>query len=406
MKRSHIVTGLIICALVISLTIQPVSASIKDVPTDHWAYQAVVSLVNRGFIATYEDGTFQGSKSVDRYTLASTVAKILDEVEAGNVRGTTADAVVLRELTVEFREELVQWYATQDDLNAQIAQATKAIASTDERLSNITAHQVSLNEEVARIKADIMVEAMNTSLSIEEQQNTIAAQAEAISTHQERIAELQGALLSIENALLLQESDINKLQNWSGEKDAVFAMLDSTMQITLDDLNTSFDETSVQIGAIKQDLDRLLTTAATTDGSLVKFQEQTKVQLDEITKRNQEIERDLQSLAVKLSQESKAASDNNAKLSELEKEVKYIATQVGISEDELTKLNKKISEEIAVQMNAAVIRERGLSTDFADLSAEFEAYKLDSQKEIKSAKSTAIIAIAAAAVGILIGFIK
>ena len=39
---------------------------IKDVPPDHWAYEAVAS---RGYLAVYEDGTFDGTRSVDRFTL-------------------------------------------------------------------------------------------------------------------------------------------------------------------------------------------------------------------------------------------------------------------------------------------------------------------------------------------------
>ena len=83
MKSSRIVSGFLVLVLVISCTVQPVLASVTDVPRDHWAYQAVISLVNRGFLATYEDGSFQGTNPDARSTLAVTVARILDEIEAG-----------------------------------------------------------------------------------------------------------------------------------------------------------------------------------------------------------------------------------------------------------------------------------------------------------------------------------
>ena len=106
MKGSRIVSGVLVLILLFGSFAQPVLASVKDVPPDHWAYQAVVSLVNRGFLSTYEDGSFQGNNPVDRYTLATTVARILDEIEAGRIIGSQSDADLLRELTIEFGQSL------------------------------------------------------------------------------------------------------------------------------------------------------------------------------------------------------------------------------------------------------------------------------------------------------------
>lgn len=43
-----------------------------DVPTDHWAYQAVLNLVQTyGCLAGYPDGTFQGDQAVTRNEFAA-----------------------------------------------------------------------------------------------------------------------------------------------------------------------------------------------------------------------------------------------------------------------------------------------------------------------------------------------
>ena len=125
MKSSRIVSGFLVLVLVISCTVQPVLASVTDVPRDHWAYQAVISLVNRGFLATYEDGSFQGTNPVDRYTLAVTVARILDEIEAGRVMGSQSDIDLLRDLSNEFRTELVQFYADKQLLEKNVDETQK-----------------------------------------------------------------------------------------------------------------------------------------------------------------------------------------------------------------------------------------------------------------------------------------
>ena len=55
-------------------TVFSAGEQISDVPESHWAYQGVKN-GTRGYLAVYEDGTFQGQKPVDRYTLASVVAE-------------------------------------------------------------------------------------------------------------------------------------------------------------------------------------------------------------------------------------------------------------------------------------------------------------------------------------------
>lgn len=434
MKSSRIVSGFLVLVLVISCTVQPVLASVTDVPRDHWAYQAVISLVNRGFLATYEDGSFQGTNPVDRYTLAVTVARILDEIEAGRVMGSQSDIDLLRDLSNEFRTELVQFYADKQLLEKNVDETQKLGLAIEERVNKVVASQAELMETVARLKADIMEEASKTAEILKEQRSLIEqtqaavnvqaeslqSQHEQIQTHQESISELQQAVIKVDEQLRLQQADLQRLQNWTAEKDAIFSMLvfDADFQSSLEELSTQLaqeletreQEQQGELQALQQKVDELLAAIARTDGELVRSYEQLKVQLENLNRRNQELEKDLQNIAVLLEQEKQnrtvQAQNYDSALTELRAEIERVAAQVGISEEELAALNKRISDEIAVQMNAAIIRERGLSTTVAELQAEFDTYKAAAEKEIKSAKSTAMIAIAAAAVSVLIGFIK
>jgi hypothetical protein len=84
------------------------AAEPKDVPADHWAYKAVKQLIDQGYLQLYQDQTFQGNQPVDRYTLATVVVKILNEVASGGVSTNRDDVKILRELTNELRQELVK----------------------------------------------------------------------------------------------------------------------------------------------------------------------------------------------------------------------------------------------------------------------------------------------------------
>ncbi len=57
------------------------AATPADVPTDHWAYQAVEELANKGYVLGYPDGKFLGSRSLTRYEMATLIQRILHHME-------------------------------------------------------------------------------------------------------------------------------------------------------------------------------------------------------------------------------------------------------------------------------------------------------------------------------------
>lgn len=51
---------------------QPLMMPFTDVPSDHWAYQALLNLAGvHGCISGYPDGTFRGDTAVSRYEFAA-----------------------------------------------------------------------------------------------------------------------------------------------------------------------------------------------------------------------------------------------------------------------------------------------------------------------------------------------
>ncbi|MEA3399791.1 MAG: S-layer homology domain-containing protein, partial [Armatimonadota bacterium] len=56
------------------------------VPFDHWAYDAVQMLIDRGILVGYPDGGFRGDRAMTRYEFAMAISRLLDtfpEMEAG-----------------------------------------------------------------------------------------------------------------------------------------------------------------------------------------------------------------------------------------------------------------------------------------------------------------------------------
>lgn len=73
----------------------------SDVPTDHWAYDAVSRLAADGVIEGYGDTSFQGGKNITRYEMAQMVAKAMAK---NNVKGE--DKALVDKLSTEFSSEL------------------------------------------------------------------------------------------------------------------------------------------------------------------------------------------------------------------------------------------------------------------------------------------------------------
>lgn len=74
----------------------------KDLPQDHWAYDAVTMLAKDGVIDGYQDGTYKGERNLNRYEMAAIVARALEKFDTAK----PADKGALRKLKREFANEL------------------------------------------------------------------------------------------------------------------------------------------------------------------------------------------------------------------------------------------------------------------------------------------------------------
>jgi chromosome segregation ATPase len=111
------------------------STDIKDVPLGHWAYDAVRTLVGRGYLSLGADGAFRGNEPVDRYTFASVLAQMLEEFDRASVGATGTDVQLLRKLTDEYRAELVQYYAAQEKISRNVEAADRRFSTLDEKIN-------------------------------------------------------------------------------------------------------------------------------------------------------------------------------------------------------------------------------------------------------------------------------
>lgn len=108
----------IAATLVLGIISPAFSQPFADVPTDHWAFDAIAELAAKGIVEGYPDGTFKGDRAMTRYEMAMVVARLLARVEAIKIPPATpptkippaevgrADIQTLQRLVNEFRAEL------------------------------------------------------------------------------------------------------------------------------------------------------------------------------------------------------------------------------------------------------------------------------------------------------------
>lgn len=135
-SRKDFVYGCMVLCLVFLFGVAHAAPSdIRDVPPGHWAYEAVRVLVSKGYLTVSQDGTFRGNEPVDRYTLASALARILSDIESGKAQASAYDVQLLRKLTNDYRAELVQYYAKQQETARAVEAGNKRFNVLDEKIN-------------------------------------------------------------------------------------------------------------------------------------------------------------------------------------------------------------------------------------------------------------------------------
>ncbi len=144
--------------LVVALTASVAIAApavVTDVPKDHWAYEAVTLLVNKGYMGVYESGQFRGDDNVSRYLLAFVAARLLRDVESGRTTLTDDDMRVVRELSVNLREQLAVVTGRLSELEKAAADAASDAAIAREDVARGAAGAKALQDELAAKAAAI-----------------------------------------------------------------------------------------------------------------------------------------------------------------------------------------------------------------------------------------------------------
>ncbi len=144
----------VVFLLAVGLASRAFATTLVDVPSGHWAEDAVQKLIDSGLIEGYPDGTFKGDRSMTRYEYAMVIARLMDILDksycgkdqCGGKPGAPAVAggkcecpidpaqieetkAIVKKLAAEFKDELAA-------LKVQVDENSTRIASLEKKVDN------------------------------------------------------------------------------------------------------------------------------------------------------------------------------------------------------------------------------------------------------------------------------
>jgi len=226
-------------AIVMMFSITALGAEIKDVPESHWAYDSVQQLVEKGYLSLYEDDTFKGTNKVSRYELAEIIARMLNDTASGQMEMSEEDVDTLRELSLEFRDELVDIANKQNMFSNNLQQVQKKNVIQDEAIGQTNEKITEVQEEVSQIIDEIVtVKELNN--QVESLSTRVSTLEEELNSTNNQLAEKDQMIADLRNEL--QGTDIQELKDRNSALESKVSSLQTRLQELQENVNNNNDQ--------------------------------------------------------------------------------------------------------------------------------------------------------------------
>lgn len=232
MLKNTTIISLTILALFI-FTAGAFAQQFDDVPRDHWAYDSVQTLAEKGYLSLYSGEDFNGEEALSRYEMAEIIANVLDNTVGGTSAENLSeeDVDVIRELSLEFRDELVTVAQRQKDFEERLNNIEDINQIQDEDIANINVELAEMKEEVNKIS--------NLEASVNDIDSQIASLEEELTTIQEEGVSDE-KLQELEDNQSINMTRIEELENRIDELEAEKTAAEQETEDEGGSLNTGY----------------------------------------------------------------------------------------------------------------------------------------------------------------------
>lgn len=351
--------------LMLSVALVFAQLPLKDVPVNHWAYDAVKTLVEAGVLSGMPDGTFQGNQPLTRYQAALAFKRLIDYLSkslpyasSNDLGNIMADVEALKNLVATTAERYQQLQVQVQTLENEFSKlnvsnvSSSKLAELEQRLNKLELSvgrvetvQSQLDEQLKTIAAEMAStsgrakSAESISKSVEANLENLAKRLAVVESKADRVSELVGSTNVAQLAALVNELDA-KVRSMSSSMESVQKIND-----TLKTYETALSNLSLKAAKNSQDIANL-------DKSVKSIEEQFPII-------NENLNKSLEQLGVL----SGSVSNLEVKVSNLEKRfaqtpwVSYTDERI----DEVSKnLDKKINTATILGVAGMVLGAAGL----------------------------------------------
>ena len=379
-----------------------ISQQFKDVPVNHWAYEAVTEMAKLGVLTGMPDGTFQGNSYLTRYQAAVAfyrLYKILKQPSAEisglinkvstledlvstalmkaqnlseNFGGITSDLETLKNDVANLKSTLVDLKNLRMEVMSQVQSQTDAIQNLDSRVSDVLS-RVSALESRGYASKDYV-------------DSKVAQTVSRLSSLEQKVAAFETKSENLEALLKNTETSL---------KDYVEKTLKSYMETfdqKLSEIAASIDEKNTalsgEIGNLKVLVSKLQDNLETQQKTARALDARVSVLEGQVTTVNNRVE----NLEKRVSQ----VESSVGKISSLERSLGAVTARVTKVEEEVQSLSQSNTE--LSQKVDEIVSSKPWMDDVNSVSATLS-------KKISDVQTMALAGIAIGIVGVIIGFV-
>lgn len=402
-RRIHAV---LIAAAIALLALVPAAAqTVQDVPPNHWAYEAVVELVRRGYLAV-EDGRFNGNQAVDRFTLASVVARLLNEFEtSGTAPRSAQDVQLIRELVNEFSEELVAANVKVDEMLARLDRAEKNLAATDQKVSEVLAAFARLEQRAAAIEQRVGdLESTDAQLASEAAQlrqdiDALRASFEATiaSVRAEYQSQIEALGQAVRQGLEEQGLELGDLSSQLAEAASALEQEVALLQGTLQDDAARIQRLQEDASVLRNELGSLTQGVQTALGEIYT---ELNAQAEGLAAQQLTLN-ELRTRVDALARLETDVANFRQRLDAVEREILAMQSKIGLSEEQIRALSDRVMQEIESQFQHSFLLSSTVAKDVESLKEEFQDYRSQAERRLSAANQARIFGIVGALLGLI-----
>ncbi len=284
---------LLVAALVVAFAI-PVfaQATFPDIPVNHWAYDAVKQLADKGLVIGYPDGTFRGNRTLTRYEMAMIIARMLPLIEAAKVVPaevpeidltpyvTKEDLATIEKLVVEFADELAS-------LGVRVTAAEDKIKGLQADIVAVKDFAVAVKDDVEMVKGDVAANKEDISSLLGE----LAGLKDALDTLKAQVADLAAIPAPVVVDLSEVEARIAELEAKIAELEAALGTIDiSALEVEIEAIKA---EIMAEMEAMKAEIMAMIPDVPDIEGVKGEILAELYAALDEIEGKIAELEAEM-----------------------------------------------------------------------------------------------------------------